>query len=581
MRSTLGDQEQTQPRLENLRRGFPAGALLLAALVFAAYLPAILDAGFVWDDDEYLTANPLIVAPDGLRKIWFSFESPSQYFPLVYTSFRVEHALWGFDPRGYHLTNVVLHLLNALLLWWLLARLEVGGAWFAAALFALHPVQVESVAWITERKNVLSTLFFLASLAAWLEFVREERARPWRWYALSLALFPPALFAKTSTVTLPAVMALLLWLRGQPIGRGRVVQLLPFAACAVPFALLTIWWERYHQGTRGPVFDFSIPERLLIAGRALWFYPQKLVWPVDLAFSYPRWEIDSARPAGYLWPLATCAAAGLLWSRRDHWPRGVAAGLLFYLITIAPMLGFVALYTFRYTFVADHYQYLASAGIFCVATALYRQRVAALPEGVLQMALGRAVPAAILLALTAMTWRQTHAYRDEETLWRDTIRKNPTSSLARVNLGNLLVDSGKAEEGMAEFRDVLAHDPGDAQARYNLAWALAETGRIAEAEAEYRETIRRHPESSSARVNLAVLLAQSGRVGERVALYREALRIEPSDAGLWHDLGMALLSAGAPDEAVPAFNRALTLDPGRAMTRAALKMALAGATRSR
>src|SRR6266404_4754785 len=188
------------------------GAATLSALTILAYLPAS-QGGFIWDDDRYVTHNYLLTAPDGLRRIWLSLDAPSQYFPLTYTVLRVEHSLWGLHPSGYHWTNILLHLANAFLVWALLARLKIRGAWLAAAIFALHPIQVESVAWISELKNVLMGFFFLLTLIAWTIYV-DLRPR-WRYvfYLAALAFCLLALCAKSIACTLPAALLLILWLK--------------------------------------------------------------------------------------------------------------------------------------------------------------------------------------------------------------------------------------------------------------------------------------------------------------------------------------------------------------------------------
>src|SRR5213592_939987 len=233
-------------------------ALILTAVTIFAYRPA-WNGGFLWDDDVYVTNNELLTAPDGLRRIWFSLDSPSQYFPLVYTTFRVEHALWGLNPTGYHWINLILHVANALLVWAVLAQLKIPGAWLAGAIFALHPVQVESVAWITERKNVLMGFFFLLTLLAWIAFVDERTKRPWRFYWLALILYMLALSAKTTACTLPAALLLILWLQKKPITVRRVIQILPFVVLGIGMGLLAVWWERYHQGTNRGLFTFLSP----------------------------------------------------------------------------------------------------------------------------------------------------------------------------------------------------------------------------------------------------------------------------------------------------------------------------------
>src|SRR5215469_7376994 len=286
--------------------------LLLVGLTLIVYHPA-WRAGFIWDDDVYVTGNPLLTASDGLWRIWFSLDSPSQYFPLTYTTFYVERSFWGLNPAGYHWVNFLLHAANALLVWRLLERLRVPGAWLAAAVFALHPVQVESVAWITERKNVLMGLFFLLTLRVWIKFVEGQGKRPWLFYALALFLYALALSAKTTACTLPAALVLILWLKKVPVDWRRLAEVAPFVAMGIGMGLVTMWWERYHMGTQGKLFVIEPVERVLIASRALWFYAGELFWPANLAFSYPRWTISASDPFAYGWVLALVAVGAVIW----------------------------------------------------------------------------------------------------------------------------------------------------------------------------------------------------------------------------------------------------------------------------
>src|SRR6266481_4926179 len=343
--------------------------LLLAAVTILAYRPA-WHGGFLWDDDAYVTNNELLTAPDGLQRIWFSLDSPSQYFPLVYTTFRIERALWDLNPSGYHWVNLLLHVANALLVWRVLARLNVPGAWLAGAIFALHPVQAESVAWITERKNVLMGFFFLLTLLAWIALINERTKRPWRFYGLALVLYALALSAKSTACTLPAALLLILWLRKTPITRQRLMQMVPFVILGIGMGLLAIWWERYHQGTTRTIFSFLSPiERILVASRAVWFYLSKLIWPSNLTFIYPRWNISPAHPLDYTWLLAGIVLCVAIYFLRRYLGRGVEVAAAFFVATLSPVLGFIMLFSFRYTFVADHYQYLACIGPIALVSA--------------------------------------------------------------------------------------------------------------------------------------------------------------------------------------------------------------------
>ncbi|HEY4417470.1 MAG TPA: O-GlcNAc transferase, partial [Verrucomicrobiae bacterium] len=329
-----------------LRPGLPAkermrlwlaGAVLILA-VFLAYQPA-WHAGFIWDDDDYVTHNPLLAAPDGLWRIWFSGDSLSQYFPLTYTVFRLEYQMWGLNQTGYHLFNIFLHAVNALLVWRLLCRLRLPGAWLAAAIFALHPVQVESVAWVSELKNVLMGFFFLSSLLCWVEFIRTDAGQGRQCYFLSLIFFALALFSKTTACTLPFVLLLILWWGNEPINKMRLRQIAPFLMLSVGMGLLTMLWERNHIGTRGDLFSLGFPERILIASHAIWFYLGKLLMPLNLSFSYPKWEVSSGKLLACGW-LAALGGLGVivLWSRR-FLGRGLETAILFYVITLGPLLG--------------------------------------------------------------------------------------------------------------------------------------------------------------------------------------------------------------------------------------------------
>jgi tetratricopeptide (TPR) repeat protein len=541
------------------RRG---GATLLAAVLLvlatvAAYLPA-LRGGWVWDDDAYVTENPLLAEPGGLRKIWFSLESRSQYFPLTYTSFRAERALWGLDPLGYHLTNVLLHAANALLVWLLLARLSVPGALFAAALFALHPVQVESVAWVTERKNVLSGLFFFATILAWLRVQEPGERRPRRWYAVSLACFALALSAKTTVAVLPAVLALLLWFREGRVAARRLLPLVPFAALGLGMGLVTVWWERFRQGTAGAEFAYPGAERLLIAGRALPFYLGKLLWPASLAFSYPRWSIDAGDPRQYLWPAAVLGAAAGLWLGRARIGRGPFAAGLFFLVCLLPLIGPFALYTFRYSLVADHYQYLACLGPLALFAAAL-QRVPGSRPAARAVRLG--LPAAVLALCAALTWRQAGIYRDGVTLWRDTLAKNPSSWFARNNLAHALHQQGDLEGALAAVGEALRLKADDPVIHTNRGAILESAGRFDEAIESYREALRLLPGYPPAQTNLGSLLARAGRPAEAGGLIREALR-DPSLRARAHlRMGDVHAMEGRLGEAAAAYRRALELRP--------------------
>src|SRR5437867_3508356 len=498
-------------------------ALVLAALTIFAYRPA-WNGGFVWDDDVYITNNELLTAPDGLRRIWFSLDSPSQYFPLVYSTFRIEHALWGLNPTGYHWVNLLLHVANALLVWRVLARLNVPGAWLAGAVFALHPVQVESVAWITERKNVLMGFFFLLTLLAWLAFVDERTKRPWSFYVLALILYMLALSAKATACTLPAALFLILWLQKKAINWKRIFEILSFLVLGLAMGLLAMWWERYHQGTSRAAITFLSPiERVLVASRAVWFYLSKLIWPSNLTFIYPKWNISPEHLLDYIWLVAAIAVCMAIYWLRRYTGRIVEVAAAFFVATLSPVLGFMMLFTFRYTYVADHYQYLACIGPIALASA----GLVSLADKFTQYRVVNVSAALLVVAsLGTLTWRQAATYTDIETLWRTTLARNTECWMAHTNLGLVFLQKGEIDEGIAHYRSALHMQPDSWDAEYNLGTALLGKGQVDEAILHCERAVAMRPTDPDALVSLGNALFQKGRIDEAIAHYQKAITVQ-------------------------------------------------------
>jgi tetratricopeptide (TPR) repeat protein len=543
-------------------------AVLLVGMVLAAYGPA-LRAGFIWDDDDYVTENPLLHTPDGFERIWLSMDAPSQYFPLVYTAFRIEYGLWGLDPLGYHLINVLFHAANALLLWLLLRRLDIRGAWFAAAVFALHPVQVESVAWITERKNVMSLFFSLASLLAWLRFVEPRGGLGRRFYLASLIFYALALSSKVTACTLPAAQLLVLWLRGHPINRRRIAHVMPFFALGVAMGLVITYWERHHIGTVGDRFSSTFIESFLIATRATWFYLGKLLWPTQLTFSYPKFEIDPSDPLQYTWAIAGAVLLWGLWRWRSAVGRAPLAAAIFFVATLSPLLGFVPLFTFWYTYVADHYQYMASIGpivlVSAGATHLLRDRTSLGMRGLASVA------ALVLIVLAVLVWNQSRVYESEETLWRDTIAKNPTSWMAQTNLGRYLVREERFEEAAEAYGRVFAIRPDTHRAHIGRAGALLKLGREREAEEHFETALELRPDLYGAHQALARLSWKRGDRAAAIAHYEAMIAIAPENPNGHFLMGRSLQATGRRRGALVHYRNALAIDPDHEGARNALE----------
>ena len=550
-----------------------AGVVLIVLVCFVVYIPA-MRAGFVWDDDVYVQNNKMLRSPDGLRRIWFSLEQPSQYFPMVYTTFRFEYALWQLNPHGYHITNVLLHAINVLLLWWLLRRLSIPAALLAALIFALHPVHVESVAWITERKNMLMAFFYLLSLMTWDKFAdrSHQSQRAWPFYILSFLLYAMALFSKTTACTLPVALVLCLWLKHIPLNPKRWLQLLPYVLLGLAMGIFTIWFENQRQGTVLLGLGLNPIDRVLIASRALWFYIGKLLWPVDLTFSYPQWKIDPTGPLQYGWLIACLIAAWALWRWREKIGRGSIAAIVFFVATLFPMLGFVSLYTFLYTYVADHYQYVASIGPITLVAALGCRIAERLGKWAKTAALIIAV--FILMIFAVLTWRQSCAYKDLETLWCDTIRKNPDAWLAHNNLGHIMTGKGNFDQAVKHFNEALRVRPGAAKIHVNLGSVLTQTRKFEQAIEHYNEALRLEPELLTAHYNLAQTLLLQGRLPDAVEHFTEAVRIDPNMAEPHYHLAKVLARQGRLQDAIEHFNEALRIRQNSAMAHHGLAQAL-------
>jgi Flp pilus assembly protein TadD len=531
------------------------GALLALATILA-YLPA-WHAGFIWDDDSYLTDNLTLRSLSGLRQIWCSLTATPQYYPLVFTSFWLEHHLWGLNPLGYHIVNVLLHTLAALLLWRVLARVQLPGAWLAAAIFALHPVMVESVAWTQERKNVLSAVFYFAAALAYWRWRKPEAdieenipgSRPW--YFIALALFIAALLSKTVTCSLPAALLLVIWWKRGRIASRDVWPLLPFFVAGMALGLVTSWVERTHVGAQGPDWAFSFPDRCLIAGRALWFYAGKLVWPAQLTFIYPRWQINAGVWWQWLFPAAALAVVAALWGLRRRMGRGPLVAVLFFAGTLFPALGFTNVYPMRYSFVADHFQYLACAGLIALAAAGLVKLLRPIPLAAVALPLGLAI----------LTWKQSHVYASQIILWQDTIAKNPSCWMAHNNLGNEFSDEGQTDEAIKQLREALRFKPDFAEAHNNLGVALDKQDQRDAAIIEYRTAIRLQPDYTAAHYNLGKSLFNEGQTDAAIIEYQAAIQFKPNFTDAHNNLGVALCQKGRLDEAILQFQKTLSLKP--------------------
>ena len=526
----------------------------MALLVVVSYYPA-LQGGFVWDDVIF-SEEPVIHSPDGLRSIWLSpadIENEGHYWPLVYTSFWLEHKLWGLNPVGYHAVNILLHLVNCLLLWLLLTRLAVPGAVLIAALFAVHPLHVESVAWIIERKDVLSALFYLTAMLTWVRF--NESPGPGR-YALALVLFTAGLLAKSVVVTLPVALLIWHWWRHGRVTAVDLLRLAPFVAAGLVITLADL---AFYTSREPLELGYTVVERALIAARALWFYAGKLLWPVNLAVIYPLWEIDAGDLVAWAYLAGAAALATGLWLGRRRIGRGPLAGALFFAVTLAPVLGFVDYGYMQFSFVADRFQYLAGIGVLAVLIGAAWHGAGRMPEAFRIAAGGLAVAA--VLGLAVLTGRQAGVYRDEIALFSHVVAHNPEARDAHLNLSSALFEADRFEEGLAASRIAVQQRPDSAGALANLGRALVGLEQFEGAERHLRRAVQVDPRNTTGHQNLAEALRKQGRYAEAVESYRAVLAIDDRFALAYAGMGTALFSAQRYAEAVDAMTQALSLEP--------------------
>ena len=562
------------PAGDNAGRGSGSWTMTLARqaglwlLIVVLYSPS-LSSGFIWDDDDYVTRNPALRTTEGLKRIWLDPSATPQYYPAVHTTFWIEYHLWELAPAGYHGVNIVLHATATVLLGRLLERLAIPGAWLAALLFGLHPVHVETVAWVTERKNVLSALFYLLALGRFVSVFRlegrtseaeEPGSRWWMWLA-GFFLFVVALLSKSVTCSLPAVLVLLiLWRRGRLSAR-EIGLLIPLFVIGGLLAWNTASLERTHVGASGATFQWTPAERFLIAGRALWAYAGLLLAPVGLCFSYPRWTID----AGSLWQWLIAISAFLMpavISCRDRRMSGRLLAVLFFGGTLLPALGFFNIYPMRYSYIADHFQYLASIGLLALAAGWWQAWT-----GTARQRLGTVttvVPWVVLVVLAGLNVQRQFVFRSPESLWNDTLAKNPTSMLAHMQRGYVAKQSGDHERAAEHFRKALDYRTDDDDVphlRTDLALALGRINRPSEAEVEFRAVLAERPQELAAANGLASLLARQGRFDEAIPLFRSVVEQQPENVVSIINLGNALAADGQLEAAEAAYRRATEVEP--------------------
>jgi tetratricopeptide (TPR) repeat protein len=555
-------------------------------MAFVAYLPA-LNGGFILDDDVLLTKNPSIKAPDGLFQFWCTTE-PYDYWPVTNTALWFEWRLWAMNSPGYHVTNLILHVVESLLIWIIMRRLSIPGAFLAAVIFAVHPVNVESAAWIAQRKNMMSLLFFLLSILWYLKYFglapprlaaklsMVHRPLPadssfiphpssfYFWYWLSLAAFVLAMLSKGSAAILPILLlAIVWWLRPRWtvfISRWDIVRTVPFFAVAVALTAVNLWFQSHGEEVMVRNADFT--ERVLGAGAVVWFYLYKAILPFDLAFIYPQWQIEHGNPLWWLPLVGALAVTAALWRYRKSWSRPLLFAWVFFCAALVPVMGFTDVGFMKYSLVADHYQHIAIIGVIALAAAswsVWRRRARG---GERRAATVVAVVVAGTLAF--LTYRQSEIYRDNIVLYTATLEKNPNCWMAQNNLGNVLIQAGRPRDAIEHCQRALELNSNYAKAHYNLGTALKAIGQYQQAIEHFEQALKLEPDYAEVHYNYGNIFIHSGQPLEAIEHYRHALQSKPNFTEAHNNLGIALADIGRFSEAIEHYNQALILDPGYA-----------------
>ncbi|MDB6125664.1 MAG: Tetratricopeptide repeat protein [Pedosphaera sp.] len=577
-------RQQEQPKW------FWIGAAIIFLVTLLSYIPAIR-SGFIWDDDDMLTNNPLVKAPDWIHSIWLTGQF-YDYYPLTLTSLWIEWRLWAMDATSYHVTNVLLHIITAITFWRVLKRLNIPGAWLAGLVFAIHPVNVESVAWITERKNTLSEVFYALALLCFLRFDQSPTSignSRFRWYGLALFSFLLALLSKTSVVMLPFVLLGCAWWQRRQITRRDILQSVPFFGLSTALGLLTVWFQYHKAIGTDVVLTSSFWERLAGAGWAVWFYLYKALLPLQLSFVYSRWTVDAHSFISYLPGVLVVLSLGLFWWYRRTWGRPLLFGFGYFVVTLFPVIGFFKIYFMKYSLVADHWQYPSIIGIIALVVAgLWRatETIAArltmasssspsssifspthIPTYTLTLALG--------LSLSILTWGQCSIYHDDETLFHDTLAKNPSCWMAYHNLAAARLERWKHSEGdrdaklLSEAFDydtkALQFNPDHAGAHYDLGFILIMQGKVAQGLPHLRDAVRVQPDMLPALDSLGWVLAtyenprlRNGK--EAVQYAKTAVSItEEKDPKFLDTLAVAYAETGQFQDALATAQKAMNL----------------------
>jgi len=536
--------------------------IVLVLLALAVYLPS-WRGGFLWDDDTSVTESEIVKDAGGWWKAWVA-PPPSHpdYFPLTTTTYWMEWRLWGANPVGYRAFNILLHALCVLLLWRLLREMKLPGAWWAAAIFAVHPVNVESVAWIAERKNVLAMVFAIPAFQA---FVRWDTTRVAKWYWAALALFVAALAAKASVVALPVVFFAYQWWRhGRLPDRAELRAAVPFLAASFLFGILVLHFQHTRAMAEWQIPMGGMVSRTCGAAQAYWFYLSKAVWPFGLTTIYPKWSIDPLQAWQVVLAMGTALMVGGLWFTRAASLRALAWALTAYGLLLLPALGLIKMSFMRYSPVADHFQHLALpvivATVVCGSEALL-QRAGWFrkPRGVLFTA--------VAVILFGLSWQRAGLHSSNGLLWQDSLAKNPASGASHNVYGAWLEKMNRFAEADTHFQAAVRLSPSDPLILNDIGIFAAKQGHHQDSIGWFLKAIEANPHRSDPYLHLARSRAELEDSDGALDALKRGAEACPDNLSLVSSAAAAFFVAGRAEEALGYFQRCEVIAPDNAFVK--------------
>jgi Flp pilus assembly protein TadD len=513
--------------------------------------------------------------PARLWKAWFQPGSFMEYYPIEQTVQWFQWQLWGNETFGYHLTNVILHIVSALLVWRLLGKLGLPLAWLGGLTFVSHPVNVESVAWIVELKNTLSLPPFLLAMCAWIDYEEGRRSRD---YLLALGFFLVAMLCKISMVPFPVVILLYAWWKRGRIGWSDLRASAPFFVISLALIEIALgagrsYGQSVQLGTTGILPLGGLLSRIALAGLSITVYFSNCFLPVKLLPIYPVWTVDPPSLLQFLpWPVLA-GVIGWLWWKRESWGRHALLGLGFFLLNVAPFVAFGLAFHPRDTWVMNHFLYIPMIGLIGVVVAGIGTIDQRLPKAAHPYSTGIITLLIVLLAFQSHGYAA--AFTNEETLWNYTLERNPGAWTPHNNLGKILLMENQLEEAKSHFEAALRLKPDCAEANANLGVTLVQMGRVAEGVEQFRKALILNPNDATAHNNLGVVMAQAGQVPEALQQFADAIKVQPNYAEAHNNMGNTLLLAGRASEAIGQFQAAVLINPSYAAARDNLGLALA------